>query len=1594
MESQRSRDTLGSITSSKSFFTRSLTRRESTKPDAENEPSRGPLGLTTVYSPESEVAADLIFVHGLNGDSRNTWSRNGDAALFWPKEWLPKDSAFQDVRIHTFGYSSSVLRESAVLNVPDFARSLLGAIQDAPTIPQESSSPLVFVGHSMGGLVIKKAFILGHQIAEFNHLVERTRAIFFLATPHQGADIAVVLNRILAIMPGAKTTPFVNDLFPSSPVLQSINDEFPRLCDQSSSLQVFSFFETRAMNYGVGRGLIVEKHCAVMNYPRERRMHLDANHRDVARFTSQEDPSFITVRNALAAFMDAVRRTHTRESPDIPSDQLEDVYKFLGAPDTSDDDILMQDSRRLQGSGDWFFHKSNFEQWRNACSSKLLWLRGRPGAGKSFLAGNAVKHLRQQNVDCCCFFFESGDSRKSTVNAFLRSMAFQMAAFHPEIQDIIKELSGKKDATVDLADHNAVWRHLYLAGGILKVKLSRQQYWVIDAMDECKTSSDLLNFLARAQELWTLCILVTSRYRFEPSMTHRSEVLTDTVDDEDIAKDISLFLKTNIDFLPAASAQDRSDMAKRILESSRGCFLWANLIMNELRQVHTLHETNMVLDSTPSDMNELYQKILDDMVRARFGKDLAKAILTWVTCSFRPLSVEELHAAIELDIADAVDDMEKSVISYCGNLVYVDSRKRFQLIHSTVREFLLSNELQSEFAIEKTTGHTRLVETCIRCLIEHGRKDKRPGSQSNFKSQRCSQMVDYASQYLFQHLIHTDSTNDKVVSLLARFFGSTSILNWLEYIAARSDLRKVYQAGKTVLNLLSRRAHHTLDIGTYIQHDLTKLNAWGQDLIHLVTKFSHRLRQSPGSIHQLIPPLCPPDSIIRRQACIPNRGLSIHGLSGSGWDTCLTTIRYEKQRKPFSFAAGMGYFALGMSTGNIILYDDTIFQESRVLTHQEPVWLLKFGETGRYMASSSAKSIKIWDTESWDELYKIPLKSLPIAMSFLDGDTTLLYATKKNELVEWDLLSGSIRKEPIDWTRDFAETEEGPDLHLRQPTLAAYSPHQNLLAVIYRGEDILLWDVEQERIHDMYEKDTGSRNNGSLKLADGTTTVFALAFSAASDTYLLATSYADGDLILYDTYSGDVKKVVRSANTLALASSPDGRTLVGADTRGDIVLFDFEDLKYLYRISIANQTIRPKFVNFTAGGEQVIDIRATQCRVWQPTILFRQDLDDEKSDTVSISTGLHEVDYQILDRVAITAIHCVKPARQANSLVFCGREDGSVYIYDVTGEPSGKQLFLQNPGCAITEIHFDDNSGLLTCSDRSSKVTARKLSRLNRAYWNVADPELSVGLDLSIFQLLGSGQNRAVLVSSINDASLWSTEPETKKLATIDTTGKGARRWLPHPKRHDYLIQLQAASVEIRSWSNLGLLGSIALSGNESPLEAIALNCIPVNNPRYFVTTASACLMNDPTHSRIDFWDFNEFQDDGPEVASFAPLCTLWPASTNYEAAVGIYGDRFVYIDTSYWVCSIEICQHPEAPVRHFFIPNDWLSLVNQLVFEIGKVGEIIFVKESDLVVIKRGLEVTESGAPFYPRRRSSAAVVPLMRPGISALSGRSIRTT
>jgi hypothetical protein len=86
-------------------------------------PSSNNLGLTLIHTcPEPLV--DLIFVHGMGGTSRKTWSWQRDPQNFWPG-WLGRDAELCKSRIFTFGYNADFSGQHTPLNILDFAKDLL-----------------------------------------------------------------------------------------------------------------------------------------------------------------------------------------------------------------------------------------------------------------------------------------------------------------------------------------------------------------------------------------------------------------------------------------------------------------------------------------------------------------------------------------------------------------------------------------------------------------------------------------------------------------------------------------------------------------------------------------------------------------------------------------------------------------------------------------------------------------------------------------------------------------------------------------------------------------------------------------------------------------------------------------------------------------------------------------------------------------------------------------------------------------------------------------------------------------------------------------------------------------------------------------------------------------------------------------------------------------------------------------------------------------------------------------------------------------------------------------------------------------------------
>lgn len=123
----------------------------------------------------------------------------------WPMEWLPKD--FPNVRVIGLNYNSSLsewsasgcpcekydgkLEKRAGEFLKKLARSNVG--QDRP---------VVWVGHSMGGLLIKSIMVQAAQSDDpaIRRIAENSHAVMFLGTPHRGSAIAKLKQHTSALV--------------------------------------------------------------------------------------------------------------------------------------------------------------------------------------------------------------------------------------------------------------------------------------------------------------------------------------------------------------------------------------------------------------------------------------------------------------------------------------------------------------------------------------------------------------------------------------------------------------------------------------------------------------------------------------------------------------------------------------------------------------------------------------------------------------------------------------------------------------------------------------------------------------------------------------------------------------------------------------------------------------------------------------------------------------------------------------------------------------------------------------------------------------------------------------------------------------------------------------------------------------------------------------------------------------------------------------------------------------------------------------------------------------------------------------------------
>lgn len=116
----------------------------------------------------------------------------------------------------TFGYNSTIADRKSEDRLQDWADELLQQVSYVRSSPEERERPMIFVCHSMGGLVGRHAMLrLNVQPAKFKGIGLEQCGLLFLSTPHSGttqADWNAFLVSLCELTMGVRSHAIVDQL--------------------------------------------------------------------------------------------------------------------------------------------------------------------------------------------------------------------------------------------------------------------------------------------------------------------------------------------------------------------------------------------------------------------------------------------------------------------------------------------------------------------------------------------------------------------------------------------------------------------------------------------------------------------------------------------------------------------------------------------------------------------------------------------------------------------------------------------------------------------------------------------------------------------------------------------------------------------------------------------------------------------------------------------------------------------------------------------------------------------------------------------------------------------------------------------------------------------------------------------------------------------------------------------------------------------------------------------------------------------------------------------------------------------------------------
>ncbi|KAI0258301.1 ankyrin repeat-containing domain protein [Gloeopeniophorella convolvens] len=442
--------------------------------------------------------------------------------------------------------------------------------------------------------------------------------------------------------------------------------------------------------------------------------------------------------------------------------------KWLSSPNSSTNQATASDARHGDTSM-WLVRGQIYEAWKS--SGTLLWITGKPGAGKTVICSTVIKDLQdslrssRSTAALAYFYCDFRDTTKQSYRAFLGSLLIDLSTQSDESEDILRRLyskykGGSQEAAADDPKPPEVDDLKRCLKEMLEIQSEATKYIIVDALDEMpnygvsssrEKTLELMSWLVDLR-LSGLRLCVTSRPEDDIGQVLESLASHQIALDEEKEhrKNITCLIRSIVETnrrMQRWSNTIKEEVISVLSEKADGMFRYASYQLDVLCEV-PMSAIQSTLKSLPTTLYESYESTLERISKEK--RVYAHRLFQCLSFSTRPLYVEELAEVLAVSLDEEVptyhddwrsNDAEGVVLSTCpGSFIQVinedsdpdvdsdpDSkeapRRIVQFAHFSVKEFLTSDQLAnskseiSRFHVLPESSHAVLAKACLAILL-------------------------------------------------------------------------------------------------------------------------------------------------------------------------------------------------------------------------------------------------------------------------------------------------------------------------------------------------------------------------------------------------------------------------------------------------------------------------------------------------------------------------------------------------------------------------------------------------------------------------------------------------------------------------------------------------------------------------------------------------------------------------------------------------------------------------------------------------------------------------------------------------------------